>query len=257
MRHDSGERRWPAAAAAATLALLLTACTSNVTTSMKVLSPTSSAIDAAVSFTGAAASAIESRPRLAAELLHDFVGRTGAEPTRTTNGTTLTYRTSLNYRELVAASGILGVAAASVRIDLRAGSATVRLRLVAPTMLEQAIASAVARDPDHAALAATMDQATTVGVVVSFPGEVTAASLSGGVAGALRTLGNEASYATPLARAVPASLAVRGSLRGPARPSLWLVTGAALLAVAAAVVGLWCRRRLPSGRLGAPRRRRR
>lgn len=221
------------AAALAVAALALTSCTSSLTTSITVTSPTAATVHVSAVFTDEVAHQITADAAARSQLLGVFSDRTGHAPSYTVShgGNQVEVSDDLTYQQLRDSSDVTGVS--DVSLSGSGSHVVAAFTLTPPTKIITAVTTSEAGQPDGAALTATMLRSTSVTVSVRFPGGVS--STTGGV-----RHGDTVTFT----RTAADTSAAHASVAGNPTPSHWQRYGAigAGLALAAAALA-WRRRR--------------
>lgn len=223
-------------AAAAAVVLLCGGCETNIRTHIQIHDQDTSTISVNVEFEGDIAQVLAEDPVSETLLFNAFTSHGVAHTETVTEPGRRSYRTETSYGTLVAASGITGLAQATLNTRPGTDTATVAGVLISPHRLIDAIREQTATMDDGQAIAETMLQQTKTTVTVEFPGKITHIDGPGGY----QIRDNQATFTIRLDNAGTGTgqFTVTGSTTGPPRqfPTGTLV---AIAVTAAASVVAW------------------
>ena len=223
-------------AAAAVVVLLSGGCETNIRTHIQIHDKDTSTISINVEFEGDIAEVLAEDPVSETLLFNAFTSHGVAHTETVTEPGRRSYRTETSYGTLIAASGITGLAQATLNTRPGTNTATVAGVLISPHQLIDAIREQTAAMDDGQAIAETMLHQTKTTVTVEFPGKIT--HIDGPAGYQIR--GNQATFTIRLDNAGTGTgqFTVTGSTAGPPRQ---FPTGtlAAIAVTAAAGVVAW------------------
>lgn len=209
------------------MVMALAGCTSDVTTTFAVTSPTQATVVTEVAFTGDAAIVLSKDDSTLAELVAVFTTRLGTKPHVEVHNDSVVVSTTLAYADLAKVSDLTGVRAA--RLSPSGDLVQITVDVSGAPRVVEAITKAAASEPEPQAVTTTMLKTTHLVTRVSFAGGITTASTSAKV-GALSTGRHVATLTRTAADSNSTALVVTG--KPDANRWLWML-GGALVALAA------------------------
>lgn len=230
-------RRWAAACGLSVLALA--GCTSEVTTTFTVTSPTQASVTSGVSFTGEAADVLKADPKLLAQLTDVFSSRLGAQPKVAKSEHRIDVTAQVPYSRLKAVSDITGVTGAALAAG-RDDRATLTVQVAGAPKIVEAIRAAAKSQPEPAAVTDTMLANTHLVTRVVFAGGSDDGAVRSKTGAATGRDGDAVTFTRPATASTPDAFTVTGDTSG----SRWLYwVGGLTAAMAAGVLALRSRRR--------------
>jgi hypothetical protein len=213
---------------AAVAVMLLTGCQPAVTTVINVSSPTAASTAIVVTVEGEARDAVLADPTNESRLIAAITAKTNTTPRRDDSGSALTYSSDVTYAQLTALSGFTGVQDAT--LNATGSDATVTITWVVPVDLEGFLDELAGTGTDAGSVRYAMRGATSVSVLIRFPGAVTAVDGPGLIA----RDGNQVQVSQYLGEFATGTVQVTGSTTAPLITPV-RVGGAALVVM---VIGL-------------------